>query len=162
MYYIVVLAAIFLVMNITKLAYHQARPFWVSFAIEAGSCSSQFGNPSGHSLTSLGVALAVWFDYNQCVVDGKLPSDSKFAKPFARVLTLITALGFGVSIGWSRFVLGAHSMNQIVFGLLLAVWLAASFHFGVYHTFFEHAGKLVAGDLFEGERVRVFNNAVLT
>lgn len=161
-YYIVVLAAIFLVMNITKLAYHQARPFWVSFAIEAGSCSSQFGNPSGHSLTSLGVALAVWFDYNQAVVDGKLPSDSSFATPLARVLTLVAALAFGVSIGWSRFVLGAHSMNQIIFGLLLAVWLAASLHYGIYHLFMDQASKFVSGDAFEGERVRVFKNTVFS
>jgi membrane-associated phospholipid phosphatase len=133
----VVLAMIFLVMNITKLAYNQARPFWVSYAIEAGSCSSQFGNPSGHSLTSLGIALAVWFDYNQSVSDGKIARDSAFAQTWARVLTLIVALSFGVSIGWSRFVLGAHSMNQIIFGLLLAVWLATSFHYGVYHLFME-------------------------
>lgn len=67
-----VLAAIFLVMTISKLSYAQARPFWVSADIKAGSCSSQFGNPSGHSLTAMGMALAVWLDYNQMVLDGKI------------------------------------------------------------------------------------------
>ena len=136
-YYVIVLSAIFLVMNITKLIYHQARPFWDSSSIKAGSCSSQFGNPSGHSLTSLGMALAVWLDYNQSVVDGKVTQDSPWSKMWIRTLLCALAVAFGVSIGWSRFVLGAHSMNQIVFGLLLGVWIAFSFHFGTYHAFME-------------------------
>lgn len=105
-YYTMVLSAIFLVMTVSKLSYHQARPFWVAANIEAGSCSSQFGNPSGHSLTALGVALAVWMDYNQLVSEGKI-----YAPMWKRLLWLIAAVGFGVSIGWSRFVLGAHTMN---------------------------------------------------
>lgn len=105
-YYTMVLGAIFLVMTISKLSYAQARPFWVSSDIEAGSCSSQFGNPSGHSLTAMGMALAVWLDYNQMALDGKI-----YASTWKRLLWLLVAVAFGVSIGWSRFVLGAHTMN---------------------------------------------------
>ena len=39
-YYVVFLAAVFLVMNITKLAYFQARPFWISSSIVGPECSN--------------------------------------------------------------------------------------------------------------------------
>lgn len=139
MYYLVVLAAIFLVMNISKLYYHQARPFWVSYSIEAGSCSTQFGNPSGHSLTAFGMALAGWLDYNHAVVEGKIKEGSVFAKMWMRIFLCLAAVVFSCSIGWSRFVLGAHSMNQIIFGLLLGAWIACTFHFATYRSLMQQA-----------------------
>ena len=63
-YYVVMLTTMLFAMNITKLAYHQARPFWVSPEIKAHHCSIQYGNPSGHSLFSLGSSLTIWLDYN--------------------------------------------------------------------------------------------------
>jgi membrane-associated phospholipid phosphatase len=81
------------------------------------------------------MALAVWLDYNQAVIDGKIDQSSKKAQMWMRVLLCVLAIAFGVSIGWSRFVLGAHSMNQIILGLLLGAWIALTIHFGAYHTF---------------------------
>ena len=49
---------------ILKLYSHQARPYWVSKDIQPLSCVVQYGNPSNHALASLGIALALWLDYN--------------------------------------------------------------------------------------------------
>ena len=62
-YYVVVISAMLLVMNISKLFYHQPRPYWVRAEIEAYNCSTQFGNPSGHCLFSAGMATTLWLDF---------------------------------------------------------------------------------------------------
>lgn len=147
MYYTVLLATIFLVMNVTKLDYHQARPFWVSPDIEAGSCSTQFGNPSGHSLTAMGMALSVWLDYNSAIDHDSLKYPWKMS--WMRILLLVLAIIFAMSIGWSRFVLGAHSMNQIIFGLLLGAWLALTYHFLLNEPFLNQMKELADGDYFK-------------
>jgi len=110
-----------LVMNITKLAYHQARPYWVNTNIIAYSCSSQYGNPSGHSETSMGFALIMWLDYCRT-------QDSHWWK---KVVGFFVATSFGVSIAYSRLFLGVHSLNQCLFGLLLGIWVAFTMEFCV-------------------------------
>ena len=39
-YYIVMLTGILIVMNLGKLFYHEARPYWVSPDVQAHSCST--------------------------------------------------------------------------------------------------------------------------
>ena len=68
-YYVMVFGVALLVTNVMKLKYHQARPFWVSEDVQALSCSSQYGNPSGHSLAAI-CLLTVWLDYNQVCHQG--------------------------------------------------------------------------------------------
>ena len=94
-------------MNVTKLYYHQARPYWASENVQAFSCSSQYGNPSGHSLFSMATGLIIWLDYNQHAQE---MSGMWFSKG-ARVVLLIVALVFGATIGYSRMFLGVHSLN---------------------------------------------------
>jgi membrane-associated phospholipid phosphatase len=62
-YYFIFYSALALVVNITKLTYEQARPFWVSTAVKAYKCETEFGNPSGHSVNAMGVALLIWLEY---------------------------------------------------------------------------------------------------
>ena len=109
-YYTLMLTSMLFVMNVGKLTYHQARPFWVSADIKAGSCSTQFGNPSGHSLFSMGAAVFTWLDYNALARvhadDGTL-----WTKWYTRAALLLVAVTYGLTIGYSRVVLGAHSWN---------------------------------------------------
>ena len=70
-------------------------------------------------------------------------------KMWMRILLLGLAIAFACSIGWSRFVLGAHSMNQILFGLLLGAWVAATFHFLFHTPFLDLMNELAAGDYFK-------------
>jgi len=127
-YYVVMLTALLCVMNLGKLFYHQARPFWVSSAIQAYSCSVQYGNPSGHSIFAMGTSLTIWLDYNASMQQAKY-ANSVFSKWYMRLALLVLACSFGFSIGYSRIVLGAHSWNQTLFGWQLGLWLACTLHF---------------------------------
>ena len=80
-----------------------------------------------------------------------------------RLLTFIAAIAFSLSIGYSRFVLGMHSMNQIVFGFFLGGWLAFSFHFLGYDPLFNNLKSMLAGEYFDLEnKKRFFNTTVIT
>lgn len=70
-YYVVMLTAMLFTMNVSKLCYWQPRPFWVSPAVQAFDCSAQYGNPSGHSLFSMGTALTIWLDYNSFIAQSE-------------------------------------------------------------------------------------------
>ena len=66
LYYVTFLTAMLFCMNISKLWYHEQRPFWVpNTEIKAFYCGTQFGNPSGHALFSMGMAIFSWLDFNE-------------------------------------------------------------------------------------------------
>ena len=110
--------------NVFKLRYHQARPFWVSPKIQAFGCSTQYGNPSGHSMTSIAIALIFWYDYNR-----EFDGQRNVQTIIWRTLGFIVAIAYGLSIGYSRVFLGVHSINQLFFGWSLGIWLAMTLHF---------------------------------
>ena len=87
--------------DITKLGYHDPRPFWVNPEINAYSCTSQYGNPSGHSSSSMGIAMMLWLDF-AFTTENPL---------WSKILLFFTAVGFGVSIMYSRMFLGVHSLD---------------------------------------------------
>lgn len=124
-YYVACFGAFTLLMNVTKLYYHQARPFWASPDVQAFGCEMQYGNPSGHSIMSMGIALLLWFDYNHTAQN----QEGNLFNIYVRVFFLIIAVTFGLTIGYSRLFLGVHSMNQILFGWLLGTWMAFTCHF---------------------------------
>ena len=147
-YYVAVLTANVFVMNISKLWYHEPRPFWVSQGIETQSCSSEYGSPSGHSLLATAFTLAVWLDYNQAMSqqrrdhEGSLvalssqtsSTDSNTCRTIMslwhfRVVMLVFTLFFIATIGLSRVILGVHSLDQVLFGIQLGAWLALTMHF---------------------------------
>ena len=51
-YKAIVISTITVFINFFKLYYHDPRPFWSSDAIQAFQRSTQYGNPSGHSITA--------------------------------------------------------------------------------------------------------------
>ncbi len=120
-------------MNITKLSYADPRPYWASQDVTAFKCSTQFGNPSGHSETSIGMALTVWLDFDA----------SKQFKGITLVLTLL----FAVTIGYSRFFLGVHSMDQIVYGLLIGTWIAITMHYIIRPKLDVHVKSVILGKI---------------
>ena len=52
-----------------KVAYADPRPYMISDTIKPLSCSSEFGNPSGHSEASILVGLGVFLDVFHGVPD---------------------------------------------------------------------------------------------
>jgi membrane-associated phospholipid phosphatase len=108
-YYVVVILAIDAIMAVSKLNDHQARPIWVSEAVKAYGCSNQYGNPSGHCLSTMGITLTCWLDYNTCAM--RDPEGVKMSSWVYRLLWFIFVLGFTGSIAYSRMFLGVHALN---------------------------------------------------
>lgn len=96
-------------MNITKMAYHEARPFMVpNNVINVYGCSSEYGNPSGHSLFAAAFNIFFFLDIFH---SGRYT----YSKPiYFSLLFLACAITF--LIGFARFYVGVHTLNQIVYG----------------------------------------------
>ena len=93
------------VLSILKSFHHEARPFFI-MDLTPTKCWLEYGNPSGHSLTSMSLYLAMWDllcrNYN---------ADRK-----TRMYTLVMTLSVVFSIAVSRIYHGVHTYNQIVLG----------------------------------------------
>ena len=76
------------------------------------SCSSEFGHPSGHSLFSS--AFALYF------VNDLFPV--KTGKGY--YMALVSAIVYFVIMGISRICVGVHSMDQVMYGWALGIWMA--------------------------------------
>lgn len=59
----------------------------------------------------MGVALAVWLDYDHSAAIGEISETSVWSKTWMRFLMLVVAITFGMTIGYSRLFLGMHSLN---------------------------------------------------
>ena len=105
-FYAVAVAAMTFFVNLFKLYYHNARPFWSSDAVQAFQCSTQYGNPSGHSLCAFATALLIALAYSdsQKSVNGSIPKAKMY-------LALGTATLFGTTVAYSRLFLGVHSLD---------------------------------------------------
>lgn len=103
------------VMNAAKIWYGDARPFWISGEVWAYKCSLGYGNPSGHSLMTIGMALLLALDYQK---EGR-----------GKQVAIAAAILFGLLTAYTRVILGVHSIDQVVFGLSIGTWLAIAFEF---------------------------------
>lgn len=111
-YYLTLVLGATIVMSLQKLNYHQARPFWVSEEIWAGDCTTEYGNPSGHCLMSLGISLSVFLDYNcWACAESKKENPSCNSKWYMRLLYATLVVVFSGTIAYSRMFLGVHSLN---------------------------------------------------
>lgn len=133
-YYTFTFVVIMTVMNVTKLSYADPRPYWSSENVMAYKCSQDFGNPSGHSMTSMCVCMLLWLDYVY-----SNPESSGLRK----TLLFIAAMCFALAIGYSRLILGVHSVDQIVYGLLIGVWIACTMQFCVRYYYENHVKNLL-------------------
>ena len=116
--YIIGLIFCVYIQSLMKIIYGNSRPFIDDPNLFKGLCDGGFGNPSGHSLISVFIYLT-FFHY---LIKLKYISDNKLLKILLGILfSIITFL-----IMLSRYILGLHSINQIIFGALLGLWL---FHF---------------------------------
>ena len=108
--------------NILKILYGEARPYWV-FRELIPSCNGGFGNPSGHSMSSSAVYLSIWHI---------LTSIEYFKNKILQQIILLVLFSFFILlILFSRLVLAAHSLNQVLFGGLLGISIYL-FHYYVF------------------------------
>lgn len=101
--------------GLLKIIYGDSRPFMENQALFKGICDGGFGNPSGHALLSFFIYLIlIHFIQNH-----KFFNDKIFIK-FFLILFVIIML---ILVILSRIILGVHSINQIIYGSLLGIWL---------------------------------------
>ena len=111
-----------------KMIYKEKRPYWHSDVLDI-VCTNGYGNPSGHSLSSTCLYLSlshVINNYFSCLKNRK-------------ILKIIIFIIFSILILLimiSRFILSAHSFNQILYGFSLGLGLYFLFiHILGYHTY---------------------------
>jgi membrane-associated phospholipid phosphatase len=112
-----------------KFAMANPRPFMLSTDIKLiGACPTSFGNPSGHSITASMFGIVLFLD----IFHGKgfegYTQSTKHSNGTYLLGVLILLIWVSV-IPVSRFILGAHSLDQIVFGFTLGLWAAFVLHF---------------------------------
>ena len=101
---------------VMKVWYASLRPNWEDPSLFIGVCDGSFGNPSGHSFISFFNYLTLL----RFVLDHKNIKD----KDFLKIILIILFLLWSTLVAFSRVVLGAHSINQIIFGTLLGMWVS--------------------------------------
>ena len=100
---------------VMKIWYISRRPFWEKNTLYMGVCDGGFGNPSGHSF----IALFGYLTFLSYVLRNKYIKDKIIIKIILGIIFVI----WTVLVPFSRVVLGVHSINQIVYGALLGIWL---------------------------------------
>lgn len=138
--FLICLYSTFLVVGILKMVYQNPRPVWKSDKILNLTTEGGFGNPSGHSFTSMLMFICLYEilvnqntyfkskSYVNNVFQGKIIRESevdieeisqnrKIAKYSLLALTIILV----ILVGFSRIVLGVHSFNQVIYGFSLAL-----------------------------------------
>ena len=120
-------------LTVTKMIYMEPRPYFVDDQITClDKCSAEYGNPSGHSVIA-GYFLMLCLDYFHDKPQSVL---KKICFVFAASIKLL--------IGYSRLYVGAHSLNQIVYGLLLGLWFTLYFHYCFRQPLQAHVNHLLS------------------
>ena len=122
------------IMGVGKMAYHSPRPYMVSDDVQVFGCSTEYGHPSGHSLNSMAFCIGLLLD--------RIASH-KEDSICLRVLQYIASIGFPLLVGFSRLYNGDHSMDQILYGWLLGLWLAFVTHYLLRDIILEHIGNML-------------------
>ena len=82
-----------------KAAHGGPRPYWEADGqIKIVYCSTQYGNPSGHTMLAFSSVLVPWLDY--CVNYNR--AGSKLSMTVTKIALLIVALATGCLVAFSR------------------------------------------------------------
>ena len=103
------------IQSLMKMIYGNSRPFLENQKLFKGICDGGFGNPSGHALVSCYAYLML----KNYIINHKYFNDRQILKV---LVTLIFWLMILLVI-LSRIILGLHSINQMIYGSLLGIWI---------------------------------------
>ena len=136
-----VLALDKIIISYFKLAFHDPRPYMIQPDITPEKCSVGFGNPSGHSHASSEFAVVLFLDvFHGAQIGGSV---ERFFSKITYAVCLALAIFWAVTIPYTRFVMGVHSLDQIMFGSSLGVWSGLTMHFLVRDNLLRHVEKLI-------------------
>ncbi len=100
-----------------KLIYKNPRPYFHENWVKVYDCETGFGNPSGHSIVAVCVYLTI-----AKLIKKKIDFSKKRKRYFNIATVILIQL-----ITFSRLALGAHSLNQIIFGSFIGAMIYALF-----------------------------------
>jgi membrane-associated phospholipid phosphatase len=112
----------------------------VTDKITVYGCSGEYGNPSGHSLFSAAFNIFFFLDLFHSNCDQPDFSTLKAKLIYAGALFLAILLTF--LIGFARFYVGLHTLNQIVYGWQIGLLLALYFHICLREPVIKHIQTL--------------------
>ena len=111
-----------------KMIYKEARPYWESDILDI-VCEKGYGNPSGHSL----VSTCLYFSLPHIIINYFSSLKNKIILKII-IFSIFIILALLITI--SRFILSAHSINQIIYGFCLGFGLYSLFINNLcYHTY---------------------------
>lgn len=135
-YYLLILGLDKILISYLKLAYHDPRPYMVASWIKPFKCSKGFGNPSGHSSASSLWAITLFLDIFHGAKIGN--SIERFFSRWFYFLSFCFCAYWAITIPYTRFLLGVHSLDQIIFGSMLGIWGSLFMHFLVRDNLLKH------------------------
>lgn len=101
-YYILLSTFISIINNALKVAFRDPRPYWTFPAVKVlYHCSKGFGNPSGHAMWCFAIPIAISLDIRRSNPQSKC----------MLIISIITTLWIGISIAFTRMILGVHSLD---------------------------------------------------
>ena len=116
--------------NFLKMIYRNGRPYWESEILDV-VCNSGYGNPSGHSVTS----TAYYLTLPHIVTNFEFFKKGKKGI-ILRFIIFILFCALGALIMISRVVLGAHAINQVLYGFTLGLGIFYVLIYIIsYHTY---------------------------
>lgn len=128
-YYICLSTFIAILNNALKVGFRSPRPYWTFTDVKVlHHCSRGFGNPSGHAMWCFAIPIAISLDIRRSNPHGKC----------MQVVAILTTLWIGISIAFTRMIMGVHSLDQVIFGGLVGVWIAFTFEFIVRKPLMGH------------------------
>lgn len=142
-YYLFVFTLDKIYVGLFKLYFADPRPYMASDNVKPYSCSKGLGNPSGHSSASQVFGFVILLD----LFHGRsVPPGEKYS--FYSWLTYLTVLALAILwatlIPYSRFMLGVHSADQIVYGVTLGWWTVFTCHFVARDHLIKHIADVRA------------------
>jgi membrane-associated phospholipid phosphatase len=87
----------------------------------------------------MGRGLIVYLDYLSHCKTGT------FSKAPFKVLFAVFTVVFGVTVGYSRLILGDHGLNQVLFGWQIGAWVAFTCQYCMYKPYCAYIEPVLEG-----------------
>ena len=145
LYHGLVLGVLLFIMGIGKNIYASPRPFMSNVNVKALDCTFGFGNPSGHNMFSTGALLAFFLDIFYPMA-GEVVGQARDKKSalYMTLNSLFSAFTLTciISIALARIYTGAHSIDQVIYGIQLGIWTAFYMHYCFRDMFIQHIDSM--------------------
>lgn len=106
MYYLILISVFIFMMSFFKLFYHEPRPYMVVAEIKVYDCSTEFGNPSGHTMSVGSIMVLLFLEYFY-TNDHGLQNERGCWYLFC----LLADVGVMLIVGFSRLYNGVHTLD---------------------------------------------------